>query len=155
MKNRLRRVGTSVLLLSATQPAWALGDSVIPQTAGLIVGGPALMALFIGLIAAATRGDKTIPASQKRWGRVAFWGILFNSLLLCLLFVFDPATWNMSAGWSQTTFLESYLIPTAALATFLLCKGRARRAAVVTVSCLLVGISYLLWIMIRMAMAGY
>jgi hypothetical protein len=119
------------------------------------VGGPALMALFIALADAATRGDKTISASQKQWGRVAFWGMLFNSLLLCLLFVFDPATWSVSAGWSQATFLASYLAPTAVLATFLLWRGRARRAAVVTASCLLLGIGYLLWSRLRMAIAGY
>jgi hypothetical protein len=155
MKNRLLWVGASVLLLSTTQPAWALGDSIIPQTAGLIVGGPVLIALFIAVTDAATRGDKTSPASQKQWGSAAVWGMLFNDLLLCLLFVFDPATWSSSARWSQYALLKSYLIPNVGLATFLLWRGWTRWAAVVTASCLLVGIGYLLWNMTRMTLAGY
>jgi hypothetical protein len=147
MKNRLLRVGASLLLLSTTQPAWALGDFVIPQTAGLIVGCPLLIALFIGLLTAATRGDKTAAASQQG-GRVAFWGTLFNSLWLCLLFVFDPATWSRSGSWSEAKFINAYLLPTVLLAAFLLWRGWARRAAVVTASCLLVGLGYLLWVII-------
>jgi hypothetical protein len=148
MKNRLLRVSASLLLLSTTQPAWALGDFVIPQAAGLIVGCPLLIALFSSVLTAATRGDKTASASQKQWGRIAFWGTLFNSLWLCLLFVFDPAMWSRSGSWSEAKFINAYLLPTVMLAAFLLWRGWARRAAVVTASCLLVGLGYLLWVIV-------
>lgn len=141
MKNRLRRIGVSLLLLSVVPPAWVLRDSIIPQTAGLVLGGPVLLLLLFGFVWA-VKDKKASPASQVQLVIVALWGLLFHDVWLWLLCIFDPNTWGMVDGWSEAGFVGRYAFPAAVLAPFLLYSRRARRAATVMVSCLLMGVEY-------------
>lgn len=146
MRSGIKRASIGIVLLSAAQPAWALGDFIIPQTAGLILGGPAMLALLFALVHAGTKGTKADPAVQQQWRAAALWGTLFNGLWLWLLVIFDPSTWHMGAGWSGTGLVVRFVLPSAVLVVFLLVKGWPRRAIAVMASCLLMGVGYgLLW----------
>lgn len=140
-----RRFGFVFLfLLGAARPAWALGDAIVPQGIGFIVGGPVLVALFIGLVLVATKGDKADPTAQRQWEGVAILGLLFNVLCFGLLLVFDPGTWGAFDGWTEMGFGMRYALPSGALAIFLGFRGWPRRAVVLAVSCLLVGVGHFL-----------
>ena len=144
MKDKRIRVGAILVLLSAAQPAWALGPGIVEGMIALVVGGPALLFLLFRLVRAA-KDRKADPASQNQLVLVGFWGALFNSVWLWLLYTNDPDTFGSSDGWSKTTFVLLYLFPNAALVAFLLIKGWARRAAAVMVICLLTGCAY--WVL--------
>jgi len=125
-----------------------LGDYIVPQLVGGLVGGPVLGALLVAFVLAALKGPTADLALQRQWRGVVCWGLLFNGVWLCLLFVVDPATWGRMHGWSDAVFFVLYFAPTAVLSAGLLWVGRTHRAVAVAASCLLVVIGHLLWVLV-------
>lgn len=136
----------ALLLLGVAQPAWALGDFIIPQLAGMLVGGPVLVGLLIALIVEAKNGNKADLELQKQWGGVAIWGVLFNGLWFGLLQIFDPRTWHTLDRWTEMGFALRYVLPSAILAAYVGFSGRKYRALALMASCLLVGVGYSLFV---------
>jgi hypothetical protein len=145
MKNERRRIGASLLLLSAAQPAWALGDGIIEGSFAIVIGCPLLLLLLWYLVLVA-KDIKVTPTSQSQLGIVAFLGLLFNALWLLLLHGFDPGTFGYGPGWSGTGFAVRYGLPNTILVAFLLYRRLTLRAAAVAASCLLLGVWYGLWL---------
>ncbi|QIL78452.1 hypothetical protein [Hymenobacter sp. HDW8] len=141
MKNGLRRIAFSLLLLSAAQPAWALGNGIVEEGFAMVAGGPVLLLLLWGLVVTA-KDTKATPASQRQLVIVAVLGLLFNGLWLLLLYVFDPHTFGHGHGWGDAGFVVRYVLPNAVLVAFLLGRRLPHRAAAVAASCLVAGVFY-------------
>lgn len=142
----------ALLLLAGAQPAWALGDYIVPQAIGVLLGGPVLLLLLGALIwvgtrrSAASRPEKLRP--QEKWTGTALLGGLFNACWFGLLVVFDPGTWNQTGSWTGAGFTLGYILPSAVMAFLWILADHARRAGALVASCLLVGLGY--WLLVAM-----
>ncbi|MCR5887654.1 hypothetical protein LRS06_07655 [Hymenobacter sp. J193] len=143
MNQILRRIGAVTLFAAVCQPAYALGDFIIPQTFGLIVGLPLAIGLFWLVLLATLQGQETTKLQVGRLLLVGLLTTIFNIIYIGLIWVFDSATWSFLEVPNKTKQGAIYLLPTAILIILAVIRRWPYRALVIAVSCLLVWIGYL------------
>lgn len=136
-----RRLVATAFLLGWCRSAYALGDSVVPQAAGLIVGGPLAFGLFMGLLGVTNWTKKAEEAPSEGLVGLLMLGLGFNAVWLGLLLIFDPGTWGYEVV-NLGRLAALYLLPVGGLAVLAGIRGRYRSVLALLVTCLVVWLGY-------------
>ncbi|UYZ61763.1 hypothetical protein [Hymenobacter weizhouensis] len=144
MSHTIRRFIVVLLFVSVCQPAYALGDFIIPQTFGLIIGIPGAIALLWSLTSAVRQRNTAAEPTNSHQILIFTLATVFNIVYAWLIWLFDSATWDGDTP-NEVARGIVFMLPTLMLVAVAVLRQWPYRALVVSGSCLLVWLGYLIY----------